>query len=311
MPLDPQVQSYLAQLAGLATPPVSALTPRVARAMMEAETRSMGAPPRVGRVVDRTIPGPSGGIKVRITAPGGDGPFPALVYFHGGGWVAGSLDTHDAVCRAITRESDVAVVSVDYRLAPEAPFPAAVEDAYAATAWVAANGPTIGVDPGRIAVGGDSAGANLSAVVALMARDQGRSGPRLAFQVLIYPITNDDLDTPSYREYAEGYLLSREAMAWYWDQYVPDPGDRRHPHASPLRADDLSGLPPALVITAEYDVLRDEGEAYAARLSQAGNSVRLSRYDGMIHGFLRRSAIFDQGRKALAEIGEALRVAFR
>src|SRR4051794_13750969 len=210
MTLDPQVQAYLAQTAELASPPMLALTPRAARALMEAETRSLGAPARVGRVEDRTIPGPAGTIRIRVTAPEGDGPFPALVYFHGGGWVVGSIATHDAVCRAITRDAGVAVVSVEYRLAPEHPFPAAVEDAYAATAWVAAHGPTIGVDPARIAVGGDSAGGNLAATVALMARDRREEGPRLACQVLVYPITNDNLNTPSYRQYAKGYLLTRE-----------------------------------------------------------------------------------------------------
>jgi acetyl esterase len=309
MPLDPQVQSYLAQMAGLASPSVASLTPQSARALMEAETRSLGEPPQVGRVENRTIPGPAGEIRIRVTTPEGDGPFPALVYFHGGGWVVGSIATHDALCRAITNAAGVAVVSIDYRLAPEDPFPAAVEDAYAATEWVASRGETIGVDPSRIAVGGDSAGGNLAAVVALLARDRG--GPRLAFQVLIYPITNDDLDSPSYREFAEGYLLTREAMAWYWEQYVPGSTNHRRcdPAASPLRAEDLSGLPPALVITAGYDVLRDEAEVYAARMTEAGVAVRLSRHDGMIHGFLRRGAIFDQARKALAEIAEALRTA--
>jgi acetyl esterase len=294
-------------MAELASPPVTALTPQAARALMEAESRSLGAMPRVGRVEDRTIPGPAGEIRVRVTTPDGDGPLPALVYFHGGGWVVGSIATHDALCREITNAAGVAVVSVDYRLAPEHPFPAAVEDAYAATAWVAEHGPTIGIDPARIAVGGDSAGGNLAAVVALKARDEGGGGPRLACQVLLYPITNDDLDTASYREFARGYMLTREAMAWYWDQYVPAPGDRRDPYASPLRAEDLGGLPPALVMTAGYDVLRDEAEAYAARLIEAGTRVQLSRHDGMIHGFLRRTAIFDQGRKALAEVGEMLR----
>jgi acetyl esterase len=277
------------------------------RASLEFETRALGAPGRVGRVEDRAIPGPAGEIRLRVTAPAGAGPFPALIYFHGGGWVAGNLDTHDALCRAITNAAGIAVVSVDYRLAPEHPYPAAVEDAYAATAWVVEHGPTIGVDPGRVGVGGDSAGGNLAAVVALRARDAGRGGPRLACQLLIYPITNDDLESASYREFARGYMLTGEAMAWYWDQYVPDHAARRQPWVSPLRAEDLGGLPPALVITAGYDVLRDEAEAYAARLAGAGTVARLSRYEGMIHGFLRRAAIFDQARTALDEIGATLR----
>ena len=309
MPVDPQVQDYLTKLAALGMDPMSAMSPATARAMMELETQGLGAPPSVGRIGDRTIPGPAGKIAVRITAPAGPGPFPALVYFHGGGWVVGSIATHDALARAITNAARIAVVSVEYRLAPEHPYPAAVEDAFAATAWVAANGASIGIDPARIAVGGDSAGGNLAAAVALMARDQG--GPRLAFQLLIYPITNDDLDTPSYRDYAQGYMLTRAAMAWYWDQYVPTPGDRRQPYVSPLRAPDLRGLPPALVATAEYDVLRDEAEVYAARLAEAGIATRLIRYDGLIHGFLRRTAMFDRARSALAEISTTLGSALR
>lgn len=305
MPLDPQVRTYLDRMAAPDSPPMSALAPAALRAFMEAETRSLGEPPPVGHVEDRAIPGPGGEIPIRVSTPEGAGPFPALVYFHGGGWVVGSIATHDATCRGLTRAAGVAVVSVGYRLAPEHRFPSAVEDAYAATAWVAAHAASIGVDPARIAVGGDSAGGNLAAVVALIARDRG--GPRIALQVLVYPIVGDDLDTPSYREFAVGYLLTRDAMAWYWQQYVPDPDGRRHPYAAPLRAEDLGGLPPALVMTAGHDVLRDEAEAYAARLARAGVPVKLSRYDGLIHGFLRRSLLFDRAREALDEIAVALR----
>jgi acetyl esterase len=308
MPLDPQVQDYLTKLAALGLDPMAALSPRTARAMMEAETRTLGESPAVGRVVDRSIPGPAGEIRIRITAPEGDGPFPALVYFHGGGWVVGSIATHDALARSITSAAHLAVVSVDYRLAPEHRYPAAVEDAFAATAWVAANGASVGIDPARIGVAGDSAGGNLAAVVALMARDQG--GPRLAYQLLIYPITNDDLDTPSYRDYSTGYMLTREAMKWYWDQYVQDVSKRAEPYVSPLRALDLSGLPPALVVTAEYDVLRDEGEAYAARLQEADVPARWLRYRGLIHGFLRRTAMFDKAQMALDEIAYDLYCTF-
>jgi acetyl esterase len=305
MPLDPQVDAYLTRLAELASPPVAAISPRMARAVMEAETRGLGPPPHVGGVDDLTVLGPAGDIPIRITFPHGSGPFPALVYFHGGGWVVGSIATHDALCRALTLAAGVAVVSVEYRLAPEHPYPAAMQDAYAATAWVATHAAHLGIDPARVGVGGDSAGGNLAAVVALMARDRGE--PPLAFQLLIYPIVNDDLDTPSYREFARGYMLTREAMAWYWDQYVPPPGDRAHPHVSPLRTADLGGLPPALVATAEYDVLRDEAEAYAARLAAAGVPCRLIRYPGLIHGFLRRTNLFDRARTALDEIGQMLR----
>jgi acetyl esterase len=307
MSLDPQARAFLDKLAAANLPDVPALTPQEARTQMEVGALMLGRPPRVGRVEDRTIPGPSGPVRVRITAPEGPGPFPGLVYFHGGGWVVGSLASHDHLCRAITNIAGVTVVSVDYRLAPEHPFPSAVDDADAATEWVARNAETLGIDGGRLAVGGDSAGGTLAAVVARRARDRG--SPALEFQLLIYPITDCDLNTHSYLKNADGYMLTRAAMAWYWDQYVPDPARRFDPDVSPLRAGDLSGLCPALVITAGYDPLRDEAEAYADRLSQAGVAVRLSRYEGMIHGFLRRHALLDQGQAALVEVGEAVKMA--
>jgi acetyl esterase len=305
VPLDLKAQAYLEQLARLPGPPMHELSPADARAAMLAGAVALGAGPDVGRVEDRLIPGAAGLLRVRITAPEGPGPFPALVFYHGGGWVVGSIDTHDALCRALTCAASALVVSVEYRLAPEHPYPAGVDDAYAAASWVADHAADLGADAARLALGGDSAGGNLAAVVALKARDQG--GPRLALQVLLYPITDYDFETPSYRECAEGYMLTRAAMIWFWDQYLADPDRRREPYASPLQAADLKGLPPALVVTAEYDPLRDEAEAYASRLRQAGVPVKLSRYDGMIHGFLRRSAFFDQGRAALDEVAAALR----
>jgi acetyl esterase len=305
MPLDPQVQDYLTKLAALQMPPMATVSPETARALMDAETRALGKPPGVGRIVDLSIPGPAGELRIRITSPEGQGPFPGLIFFHGGGWVVGSIATHDALVRAITNEAHLAVVSVEYRLAPEHRYPAAALDAYAATAWVAAEGAAYRIDPTRLAVGGDSAGGNLAAVVALMARDRG--GPPLAFQLLIYPIVSDELATPSYHDYSEGYMLTREAMEWYWDQYVPERHDRTEPYVSPLRAPDLGGLPAALVVTAEYDVLRDEAEAYARRLSEANVTTRLIRSQGLIHGFVRRTAMFDRARTALAEINAILR----
>lgn len=312
MPIDPQARIFLDQLAAAGIPDAPGQTPGELRAQMEFGARMLGRPPEVGRLEDMTIPGPGGPLRVRLTAPEGrGGAVPGLVFFHGGGWVAGSIATHDHLCRAIARDAGVAVVSVEYRLAPEDPFPAAVDDAEAATAWVAGNARTLGIDPARLAVGGDSAGGNLAAVVARRARDKGGPAPALALalQVLLYPITDADLNTPSYRENAEGFFLTRAAMAWYWDQYLPDVSRRRDPDASPLRADDLAGLPPALVVTAGYDPLRDEAEAYARRLADAGVAVRLSPYPGMIHGFLRRFAAFEQGNKALAEVARALREA--
>jgi acetyl esterase len=309
MPLDPQVKSFLDQLASAAIPPVESLTPREARLQMEAGTVMLGRLPEVGRVEDLTLTGPAGPVRARLTAPppspGRNGPMPGLVYFHGGGFVCGSLYSHDHLCRALTRASGLAVISVDYRLAPEHPFPAALEDAEAATSWVAGNARELGLDPERIAVGGDSAGGNLAAVVARRFRDKG--GPALAAQLLIYPATDADFDTPSYLENADGYFLTRSAMIWYWDQYVPDPSRRADPDAAPLRAPSLAGLPPAVVMTAEYDPLRDEGEAYARRLADAGVPVRRLHYDGMIHGFLRRHHLLSRGKTALAEVGQALR----
>lgn len=217
----------------------------------------------------------------------------------------GNIESHEGICRAVANAGGVIVVTVDYRLAPEHRFPAAAEDAYAATLWVADHAAELGGDPQRIAVAGDSAGGNLAAVTCLMARDRGT--PSVKFQVLLYPITDADLNNQSYTAYAEGFFLTRAEMAWYWDHYVENAEDRRHPHVSPSQAADLRGLPPALVITAEFDVLRDEGEAYARQLEAAGVAVKLRRYDGMIHGFIRRYPFFDQGKAAIAEIGREVR----
>jgi acetyl esterase len=216
----------------------------------------------LGYVEDLTIPGPGGAVPVRVYASERAGVRPALIYFHGGGFVFGNLDTHDAVCRALAKESGAVVISVDYRLSPEHKFPAAVEDSHAVTVWVAANAEHLGVDARRIAVGGDSAGGNLATVVAMRCRDAG--GPALASQVLLYPVMDfSSFETGSHREWGEGYFLTRAAMDWFSGHYLASADLARHPEASPLLAPDLRGLPPALVITAEFDPLRDEGEAYA------------------------------------------------
>jgi acetyl esterase len=233
-----------------------------------------------------SIPGPDGPettLDVRAYAPPGDGAHPVLVYFHGGGWVRGDLDTHDGLCRLLAEAADCVVVSVDYRRAPEHPFPTPVRDAYAATVWAAEHAGVVGGDPDRIAVGGDSAGGNLAAAVTLLARERGE--PAVDHQVLLYPVTDYDLDTDSYRANAEGYLLSRASMRWYWDRYLDDELDGANPYASPLRAPDLSGLPSATVVTAGYDPLRDEGAAYADRLREAGVEVTHADYPGMVHVF--------------------------
>jgi acetyl esterase len=260
----------------------------------------------VSGVVDRTAPGPAGPVPVRVyvPTPEPDQALPVLIWYHGGGWVMGNLDSADLSCRAMTNRSGCVVISVDYRLAPEAKFPAAVEDAYAVLEWVAQNATSLGIDARRIAVGGDSAGGNLAAVVAQLAK--AGSGPQVAYQALVYPVTNHHFDTPSYDTNGTGYLLTRAAMEWFWAHYLRSPLDGHNPVASPLRAPDLTGLPPAIVITAEYDPLRDEGEAYAARLRDAGVSVSLHRYDGQIHGFYGNPAIND-GLHAVARVSDALR----
>jgi acetyl esterase len=309
MSLDPQVRDFLERLEAANLPPIQEQTVAEARAQMDLSTHFLGPLPKVAKVEDRTIPGPGGALRARIITPdgAGTGPRPILVYFHGGGWVLGSIETHEAIGRAVANASGVTVVSIDYRRAPEHRFPAAAEDAYASTVWVAAHAGEIGGDAGRIAVGGDSAGGNLAAVACLMARDRG--GPHIAFQILLYPIADYNLHNSSYRHCAEGYFLTRAEMAWYWDHYVEKLDDRWHPHASPCRANDLRGLPSALVITAEYDVLRDEGEAYASQLQSADVPVKLKRYDGMIHGFVRRYPFFDQGKSAIDTIAKELRQA--
>jgi acetyl esterase len=309
MPLDPQAAKLLELLKMLGLPPVEMLSPIAARAQV-APVR--GVPQPVFRVADRQISGSAGPLPVRVYWPEPsqtqDAPPPVVVFFHGGGWVLCNLETHDAACRGLANAAECVVVAVDYRLAPEHKFPAAVEDAFAATKWVTEHAAELGVDPLRVVVAGDSAGGNLAAAVCLMAKELG--GCRPAYQVLIYPVTNYAFETASYRDNAEGYMLTRSAMIWFWDQYLARPEDGSHPYASPLRAADLSGLPPALVLTAEYDPLRDEGEAYAARLQAAGVAVQTRRYDGMIHGFLRRGDVFDRAHEMLQEIGQVLRNAF-
>jgi acetyl esterase len=270
--------------------------------------RPPGPVAEVARLEERRIAGPAGEIGMRLYAPDAPGPLPALVFFHGGGFVIGSLDSHDGVCRELANAARCAVVSVDYRLAPEHKFPAAPEDCFAATRWVAANARALGLDPARLAVGGDSAGGCLAAVAAQLCRERG--GPALRFQLLVYPVTDCRFDTPSYRENAEGYLLTRSLMQWFWNHYLQDPAEGESPLASPLRAEKLDGLPPALVLTAEYDPLRDEGEAYARRLERAGVPTTLTRYDGMFHGFFGMGAAIDRSRDAIAEAARHLRKAF-
>lgn len=308
MPLDPQVALLIQAEAN--TPEMHTLSVEDARRQVLLSVNALeGEKEPIKNVEDRKIPGPGGSIPVRMYTPEGEGSLPILVYFHGGGWVLCNLDTHDSICRAIANLVGCIVVSVDYRLAPEHKYPAAVEDCYAATCWVAQNAAAIGGDPTRLAIGGDSAGGNLTAVVTLKARDE--NGPSIIFQLLIYPVT--DYHTPgtvSYIENQEGYLLSRDDMVWYFEQYLSNQDEAQDAHVSPLKAPDLSNLPPAMVITAEFDLLRDEGEAYAQRLQEAGVPVTLKRYDGLIHGLFGKDDGIEQAIQAQMDAANALREAF-
>ncbi len=309
MPLDPQVQTLMDQMAALNAPPIHTLTPELVRMGIKMQlANDTNEPESVALVINQTIPGPVSEIPVRIYTPTGSGPFPALVFFHGGGWVICDLDTHDSLCRSLCNAANCVVVSVDYRLAPEHKFPAAPEDCYAATLWVARHAAEINANSSKIAIGGDSAGGNLSAVVAQMVRDQG--GPHLALQLLIYPATDFTFDGPSIHENGQDYFLTIDDMNWFMNHYLNSDADKKNPLASPLQSANLRGLPPALVITGEYDPLRDEGETYGKRLKEAGVPVAISRYNGVIHGFLSLEPLTDKGKQAREECAQALRAAF-
>lgn len=263
-------------------------------------------PDRPAAAEDRTVPGPAGPIPIRIYRPDADSPLPVLVYFHGGGFVIGDIGTHDTTCQQLAVRIPAVVVSVDYRLAPEHPYPAAVEDCLAATRWARDHAGEFGADGHRVAVAGDSAGGSLAAVVSLRCRDAG--DPPLSFQLLVYPRTDMLRSFPSHEENSEGYLLTAPAIRWFLDHYIPEER-RKEPDASPLYAENLRGLPPALVITAEFDPLRDEGEAYATRLQEAGVPAQTSRYDGMIHAFFGMDGVLPQANDALDRAATALRAA--
>ncbi|MCL6577175.1 MAG: alpha/beta hydrolase [Kyrpidia sp.] len=272
-----------------AVTPKAGADPVALRAARAAAVRNQGLAKRPGiKAENRVASGAQSRVPVRIYWPEGPGPYPLLVYAHGGGWVLGDLDGVDDTCRALAELAQCVVVSVDYRLAPEHRFPAAVEDVFHAFRWAVREAASMNADPRMTAVGGDSAGGNLAAVVALRARDEG--GPIPGAQVLVYPITDYNFQTRSYQENGDGYFLTREGMEWFWDQYLARPEDGQHPWASPLKAASLAGLPPAFVLTAEYDPLRDEGESYAARLQAEGVEVTSIRVDGLIHGFFTNAA---------------------
>jgi acetyl esterase len=309
MAVDPQVAFVLDLVIKANRPAYHTISPKEARQLFR-DTRAASTPPAptIGAVRDLS----ADGVPVRVYRPAGvpdSTRLPALVYFHGGGWVIGDLDTHDTLCRQLTAEAGISVVNVDYRLAPEHKFPAAADDGWTATKWVAAHAAEIGVDGTRLAVGGDSAGGNLAAVMALMARDAG--GPPIKLQVLLYPVVDVGAESPSYAELAEGYLLTRDSMRWFVNHYVAKPADREDWRVSPARATSLAGVAPALVITAGYDPLRDEGDAYAQKLRAAGVSVDHITFGGMIHGFVPMGKLIETGNRAVTLVAGSLRYALR
>jgi len=304
--LDRNVRTLLEGIAALGLPPIESLTPEEARTRVsENRAELTGSMEPLASIDDLRIPGPAGEIPVRVYTPQGGGNGAGVVYFHGGGWVVCDLDTHDVPCSAIAHRSGAVVIAVDYRLAPEHKFPAAVIDSYAALLWVAENAERLGIDLNQLCVCGDSAGGNLATVVALRSRDE--NGPRIAFQALVYPVTDlSSLDTGSYHEFVEDHYLTQSMMYWFRDHYLAQPEDARNPQASPLLVRDLRGLPPALVITAECDPLRDEGEAYAKRLRDAGVEVTQTRYAGMIHPFFSLGGVLPQASEAYQQIAAAV-----
>ncbi len=311
MALDPQVQAVLDAARKANVPELWQLTPHDARAEYRRRTNRLKADVDIHKFEDRDIQGPGGRIPIRIYWPrqlkSGE-TLPALVWYHGGGYVIGDLDTHDSACRALANEAECIVVAVDYRLAPEHKFPAAVDDCEAALKWVANNASGIHADATRIAVGGDSAGGNLATVVSILARDAGF--PKICFQLLVYPVTAPEPETKSHHAFAEGYLLTRKTITWFFTHYLRSSKDTKDFRYAPLESDDLSSLPPAMIIVAGYDPLRDEGVEYAEALIHAGNRVRLSNYEGMVHGFFLMGGMVDASRHAVSESAAMLRDAF-
>jgi acetyl esterase len=308
--LHPQIQEVLRVMAEAKLRPIEAMTPAEAREQMEATARARKAEPLpVAKVEERMIPGPAGLIRLRLYWPQAAGPVPAIVYYHGGGHVIGSLDTHDFVARNLCGGTQALVASVDYRMGPEHKFPAAVDDSLAALKWVHANAESLGADPARIGVHGDSAGANLAAVVALVARDAG--SPRLRLQSLVYPVADDNIVGDAYDKYAQGYgILTKEAMVWFRDHYLRTPEDADDWRASPIKAASLAGAAPAIVVTAECDVLHDDGRRYAEALQRAGVPVEYREYPGMIHAFFGMVPAVDDAMNAQRAVWAAFKRAF-
>jgi acetyl esterase len=306
MPLDPQVATWRARRIADQVRPLYTQTLAEARAADLAEIRAGGGTPEpVHEVLELVMSVGDAELPLRLYRPTGQSPQPALIYFFGGGWTLGQIDTCDGICRTLANAVGCVVIAAGYRLAPEHKFPVPVHDCYDAVSWIAGHAEELGVDPSRLAVGGDSAGGNLAAAVTLRARQQG--GPRLAAQLLVYPNTCFGADTESIRQNDDPSMFNRRSVGWYWTHYLSSPADGSDPLASPLLAADHAGLPPALVITAEYDPLRDEAEQYAHRLAAAGVPTELSRYDGMMHGFFLMYPMFEGGRRAVDEAARFLR----
>ena len=310
MPLDPQVQAVLDKIREAGNPEYWQMTPQQARDWHNRKAGILDVKPEpVFKTRDRSVPGLAGGIPVRIFVPReSTEPFPVLVWLHGGGHVVGTLDSYDALCRQLALQGDCLVVSVAYRLAPEHKFPAGVEDSFAALEWVATHAADLGGDPKRVAIGGDSAGGNLAAVCAILARDAGF--PHLLMQLLVYPRTAPDEEFPSHHEFAQGHLLTRKTILWFHEHYRGSDADRRDFRYAPLITQDLSRLPPALVIVGECDPLRDDGIAYAERLKSEGNEVELTNYLGMVHPFFSMGGAVDAGRRAVTQAASALKRVF-
>jgi len=316
---DAQMQAVLDELAALGPKPLDKLTPEDARkqpgpgdavkAILKKRGGKDPGPEPVGDVTNQAIPSPTGAIPIRVYKPKGDGPFPVLVYYHGGGWVIATIDTYDASCRALCNAAGCIVVSVEYRKAPEHPYPAAAEDAFAAYQWVVKNTAGMKGDATRIAVGGESAGGNLAAVTAQQARDKGASMP--VYQLLVYPVTNNDFDTPSYRQYADARPLNKPMMKWFFAHYIGGRLAAPTPYAMPLSARDFSKLPPATVITAEIDPLRDDGKRYADALKAAGVKVEYVNYEGVTHEFFGLGAVVDKAKQAVAKAADGLKMGFK
>jgi acetyl esterase len=306
MPLAPALQGFLDQTAGVDLPALQDLPLDDARTMGVAFAQATASPAEpVAHVEDRDLDTTVGPLRTRVYTPAsGDAPRPVIAYFHGGGWVIMGIETHDGICRRLANATGAIVVSVEYRLAPEHRYPAALDDCFAATTWLAEHAADLGGDPARLAVAGDSAGGNLAAAVALRARTDG---PRLIAQVLAYPVCDAAQDTASYRDNGDGYMLTAKDMAWFWDCYLGPDGDPADPFASPLRAASVAGVAPALVLTAEYDPLRDEGEAYARHLDASDVPVQLHRFDGMLHGFLGMEALISEANQAITRVADFLR----